>query len=69
MREFLFGLLEIIRDVSVIVVAALVATVPTFLAVYFAYEKQSWFLGAVALLVFILSVSLAVAIKHRFGSC
>ena len=37
---------------------------PTFIVAYFAYQKQSWLLGVMAFVVFIVSVGVAVAIEE-----
>jgi len=48
-----------------IVACGMMVGSPTMIVAYFAIEKQSWLLGILAFVVFIVSIGVAIAIKER----
>ena len=65
MKDFLEGVLEDSVMALVVVVSGMMAISPTMIALYFAYVKQSWLLGVLAGVVFVLSVGVGMAILER----
>ena len=53
-------LLEIMGQVTLIVMVGLLMALPTTLAVFLAIEYESWLLGALAFAVLILTLSIGV---------
>ena len=53
-------LLEIMGQVTLIVMVGLLMALPTTLAVFLAVEYESWLLGALAFAVLILTLSIGV---------
>ena len=65
MKDFLEGVCEGSVMALVVVVSGMMAISPTMIALYFAYVKQSWLLGVLAGVVFVLSVGVGMAILER----
>ena len=49
----------------VFVTCGIMAISPTIIVMYFAAQKQSWLLGVLAFVVFIVSIGVAMAILER----
>lgn len=64
MRDFLEGVCEDSVMAFLIVTCGMMVTSPTIIVLYFAIEKQSWLLGALASVVFIVSIGVAIAIRE-----
>ena len=65
MRDFLEGVCEASVMAFFIVACGMMVGSPTMIVAYFAIEKQSWLLGILAFVVFIVSIGVAIAIKER----
>ena len=64
MKDFLEGVCKASVKAFFIAVCGVMVAAPTFIVAYFAYQKQSWLLGVLAFVVFIVSVGVAVAIEE-----
>ena len=65
MRDFLEGVCEASVMAFLTIAGAAMVVSPTIIVAYFAIEKQSWLLGALAFVVFIVSIGVAIAIRER----
>ena len=65
MTDFLEGVLEASVMALIIVVSGMTVAAPTMVVWYFAEQEQSWLLGVLAFVVFILSVGVAMTILER----
>ena len=65
MKDFLEGVCEFSVMAFLIVACGMMVASPTLIVVYFAEQKQSWLLGILAFVVFILSVGVGMAILER----
>jgi len=65
MKDFLEGVCEASVMAFLIVACGLMVASPTLIVWYFAEQKQSWLLGILAFVVFIVSIGVAIAIKER----
>ena len=65
MKDFLEGVCEGAVMAFVFVTCGIMAISPTIIVMYFAAQKQSWLLGVLAFVVFIVSIGVAMAIKER----
>ena len=65
MKDFLEGVCEASVMAFLIVACGLMVASPTLIVWYFAEQKQSWLLGILAFVVFILSVGVGMAILER----
>ena len=64
MRDFLEGVCEASVMAFMAVAEAAMVVSPTIIVAYFAITKQSWLLGLLAFVVFIVSFGVAMAIKE-----
>ena len=64
MRDFLEGVCEDAIMAFVILTVGIMVVSPTIIVLYFAIEKQSWLLGVLASVVFIVSIGVTMAIKE-----
>ena len=62
MKDFLEGVCKASVEAFLVIACGAMITSPTFIVAYFAHEKQSWLLGLLAFVVFIVSIGLSVAI-------
>ena len=65
MKDFLEGVCEFSVMAFLIVACGMMVASPTLIVVYFAIEKQSWLLGLLAFVTFIVSIGMAIAIEER----
>jgi len=65
MRDFLEGVLEASVMALIIAASGMMVAAPTLVVWYFAEQKQSWLLGVLAGVVFVLSVGVGMAILER----
>ena len=65
MKDFLEGVLEASVMAFLIVACGLMVAAPTLVVWYFAEQEQSWLLGVLAFVVFIVSIGVAMAIYER----
>ena len=65
MKDFLEGVCEASVMAFLIVACGMMVASPTIIVAYFAIEKQSWLLGLLACVVFIVSIGVAIAIRER----
>lgn len=65
MKDFLEGVLEASVMALIIITCGMTVAAPTAIVWYFAEQKQSWLLGVLAFVVFILSVGVGMAILER----
>ena len=64
MKDFLEGVCKASVEAFLIVACGAMVAAPTVIVAYVAAQKQSWLLGVLAFVVFIVSVGVAVAIKE-----
>ena len=65
MKDFLEGVLEASVMAFFMVTCGMMVASPTLIVLYFAEQKQSWLLGVLAFVMFIVSIGVAIAIKER----
>ena len=69
MKGFFPSFLDRLNDVLTALMCVIISTVPTLITACYAVIKQSWLLGAVALIVFILSLTfIAMIIDHSIDA-
>ena len=64
MKDFLEGVCKASVEAFLIVACGAMVAAPTVIVAYVAYQKQSWLLGVLAFVTFIVSVGVAVAIEE-----
>ena len=65
MTDVLEGICKASVMAFLIVARGMMVGSPTMIVAYFAIEKQSWLLGLLAFVTFIVSIGVAIAIKER----
>ena len=65
MKDFLEGVCKASVMAFLTVACATMVASPTLIVLYFAEQKQSWLLGVLAFVVFIVSIGVAMVIYER----
>ena len=65
MKDFLEGICKASVMALIVVVSGMMVAAPTLVVWYFAEQEQSWLLGLLAFVTFIVSIGVAIAIKER----
>ena len=58
---------ETMGQVTLFVVCGLAASLPATLMMYLAIERESWLLGMLTFVLFVLTVTLGIYLDERFG--
>ena len=58
---------ETMGQVTLFVVCGLAACLPVTLLMYLAIERESWLLGMLTFVLFVLTVTLRIYLDERFG--
>ena len=59
--------LETMGQVTLFVVCGLAASLPATLMMYLAIERESWLLGVLTFVLFVLTVTFGIYLADRFG--